>query len=226
MTFSASMHYGCRLRQNVLSSLTIWTPWNGRFRRLHGNGRVTARNRRRGTATGHDMSKRTSSSRIWTRVVERQVQGKVHGPVSRSPALVRRTASWHRPREKDSEVDWLGNEKIEKCRGLRGKKGDGFGSTRDEVEEQAKATTDGRNQGGRERERRTPRADGGPRRVEATRPTHRPHAKWDKTPYKDRAVWRRLVQHIDPTPSGIRPPIRTALCGGDSSNTSTPRQVG
>ena len=64
--------------------------------------------------------------------------------------------------------------------------------------------------------------DAGPSSAEATRPTHRPHTKRDQT--QDRAVWRRLVQYIDPTRSGIR--HKTELCGGDSSNTSTPREAG
>ena len=55
-----------------------------------------------------------------------------------------------------------------------------FGSTGDEEEGQAKATMDGENQGGRERERRTTRADAGPSCTEATRLIHRPHVKWDK----------------------------------------------
>ena len=65
-------------------------------------------------------------------------------------------------------------------------------------------------------------SDAGPSWVEATRPIHRPHTKRDQT--QDRAGWRRLVQHIDPTRSGIR--RRTELGGGDSSNTSTPHEAG
>ena len=64
----------------------------------------------------------------------------------------------------------------EKRRGLCGKKNDGFGSTGDGEDGQGKATTDGQNQGGNERREQT----------------------------RDRAVRRRLVQHIDPTRSGIR----------------------
>ena len=44
---------------------------------------------------------------------------------------------------------------------------------------QAKATMDGQNQGGDDRERRTTREDAGPSCVEATRPLHRPHMKRD-----------------------------------------------
>ena len=61
-----------------------------------------------------------------------------------------------------------------------GKKNDGFGSTGDEEVRQAKATMGGQNQGRHERERRTTRANAGPSCVEATRPLHRPHMKWDK----------------------------------------------
>ena len=51
----------------------------------------------------------------------------------------------------------------EKRRGLSyGKNNYGFGSTGDEEEGQAKATTDGQNQGGQERERHRTRADAGP----------------------------------------------------------------
>ena len=67
---------------------------------------------------------------------------------------------------KEVDVVWACTEKR---RGLCKKNSDDFGSIGDEEEGQAKTTMGGKNQGGRERERHTTRADAGPSRAEATR---------------------------------------------------------
>ena len=94
---------------------------------------------------------------------------------------------------KEVAVVWARNAETRLC----GEKFDDFGSTWDEEEEGGggdKATMDGQNQGGHERERRTTRSDAGPSCVEAaTRQIHRPHVKGDKMWKKTApAVWSPL----------------------------------
>ena len=77
--------------------------------------------------------------------------------------------------------------KYKKGRGQRGEKNGGFRCTGNEEDGQTKATMDGHNQGGHEREGHTTRADAILSCVEATRQTHRPHMKWDKIRKKKRS---------------------------------------
>ena len=121
-------------------------------------------------------------------------------------------------------MGWACNEKR---RGLRGKKIDGFRSTVNKEEGQAKATMNGQKHGGGIRQERTQ-----DRAVEATCRTRRPHVKWDNT-WKNKKKKTKKRTYIRGTrrgtPSPCPPAAAPSRCTGtacwrSAAPSSTPRR--